>query len=243
MPPATRINPFRPVNPETGGAALIKPPAPQAKLTRSALTDLFPTFAHSVHGGFTSINIPDQTFATLTAGFSAWFPLIDIGIDALNQEMVLFGWECNQVSCEYNAVAPNQIWGNVRGEGAAIVLGDGRLPIPPGVSGWVQAPCTIPGIETTAGSVLSQSQHSQYIDYCQFPPGSYQDAIPFKWIRPKTFAPWVWRFPYGSRLQVALVVRGSQIQNVSGVAHTLRGTVTVQLHVGKATTTTGMTRG
>jgi hypothetical protein len=205
--------------------------------TRSSLTDIFPTFVEAITGGFSEIAIPALTFSALTAGYSGWYPLIDLSIEDVGQELLLFGYTLTQSSTDSTTVT-NAVWGDKRGESAAIVIGDGRLPIT-GINRWVQAPCSIPGIEATTAGKLVQSDRGKYIAWHKFPQGNYGDAIPFKTNLPRQFAPFVWRFGFGTRIQVALVVRGTQIQ--AGAGKTLFGDCSIQLHMGATVTTQKLT--
>jgi hypothetical protein len=218
------------------GTVSLEPAAATRQATRSSLTDIFPTLQPALSGGFSSIPIPAGTLAGLVAGNSAWWPLIDVPVDSLGQEVLLMQYTLNQISTYSTASGANAAWGDVRGEAAAIVIGDGRLPIS-GKIGWQQGPCSIPGIE--ASPTIVQNDSGRYIAWHKFPPGTWSDTIPFKTNLPRSFAPWVWRFGFGTRIQVALVVRGTQI--AAGAGKTLVGDASIQLHLGGTINTQRLT--
>lgn len=218
-------------------AALIKPDR-AGKATRSPLTDIFPHVSMSIDGGFADIPVPAGTLSSLPTGFSAYYPLIDLSVDQLGQELLLFGFDLTAESTHANATGNDVIWGDTKGRQAAIVIGDGNLPIT-GKTTWTAGPSSIPGLEATTSIV--QSSSGRVIDYQTFPPGSQADAIPFKVDWSRRYSPWVYRFPFGSRLQAALVVRGSQIQAGAGASKTLRGSAIIRLRCGLTVTPTGLT--
>ncbi len=207
----------------------------KAKQTRGPLTDVYSTFDKEISGGFqASLTIPNNTVIAATE--DAWFGLVDIAAETIGQDVMLFSWVAEQLSTEYNGTLPNKPWGSTqgstRGDGsaAALVIGDGTLPITGQLGTWISGPCAIPNIHATPNPVTNES--GRYIDWLSFPVGGYADAIPFKRALPRSWAPFVYKFPTGTRLQAALVVRGTQINNVSGIEHALRGIAAVKLQVG-----------
>ena len=207
----------------------------RAKTTRGPLTDVYSTFNKEISGGFAaSLTIPNNTI--IGANDDAWFGLIDIPAEEIGQDVMLFSWVAEQVSTEYNGTLPVKPWGSTqgstRGDGsaAALVVGDGTLPITGKLGTWISGPCAIPSIHATPNPVTNEQ--GRYIDWVTFPVGGYADAIPFKRVLPRSWSPFVYKFPTGTRLQLAMVVRGTQINNVSGIEHTLRGIASGKLQVG-----------
>lgn len=202
--------------------------------SRSPYTNKLPIMREPIYGGFApSILVPNGTAAAAGTN-SKWFGLIDVAIEDIGQELYLWGATFTQCSCEPDAAGTNQVWGDLYGNGAALVIGI-NLPTRgrPGV--WVDGPCSIPGVEATPTPIVSQSG-MKLIHWETFPPGSVNVAlptVPYKRIIPRSFAPFIYRYPYGTRLEAALVIRGSQAANASGVDHTLRGTGEIKLHVGQ----------
>lgn len=194
---------------------------------RSELGDILPPIATVVHGSATSIAIPAGT--SIGANLCGWYPLIDIAVKDFGEDLLLFGWSCTLLSTNPTPTTPatQAAWGNTRGERAAIVFGDGELPIASG-GVWNGAPCNLAGV--CAGISLDASERPRYLGYQLFPIGSYTDAIPFKWSVPFLASPFVRRLTSDRRLQAALVIDGTQL--TTGANKSWVGSVAVSMHIG-----------
>lgn len=199
---------------------------PERKAGRSELGDILPPIGTVVHGSATSIAIPAGT--NIAANLCGWYPLIDIPVRDFGEDLLLFGWSCTLVSTNPTPTTPatQATWGNTRGERAAIVFGDGELPTAGSV--WNGAACNIAGV--CAGLSLNQSERPRYLGYQLFPPGSYTDAIAYKWSVPFLASPFIRRLTPDRRLQAALVIDGTQI--TAGANKSWVGSVSVSMHIG-----------
>lgn len=208
--------------PMPGGQAVVSP----SSQSRSDLIDRLPTLREATSFGFTKITVPTGLDFTTS---DAWYPLVDLDVkDDYGQELLLTGVTFDMVPTENTgATVPNINWGDGFGAGAAIVIGTG-LPITGQSTTWVGAPSGLPSF---TGNTLTQSIKDRYVFTKWFPTGNYADATPAKQVVPRTFSPFVYRFPFGSRVQVALVVKGSYIVNSSGVDRFIRTFVHGQLHL------------
>lgn len=192
----------------------------------------FPTFL-TIRGGFTRIST--GAGITIPAGLSAFFPLIRMTVgDQQDQELAVFGITIEQTSPDVlgagggtGGAANVLAWGTKHGEGAGIVIGR-ELPTQAGA--WSFGPCTVPGIEDTGNGLLTRDAQGAEIFSLTFPPGNYNDAIPYKRIYSPPLSPYVIRLGANRRVEAALVVKGSTIS--AQVNKNIMGFASVQLHLG-----------
>lgn len=202
--------------------------------TRSPFTDIFPV-KKTLTGGFDTIPIPAGF--TVPTGEAAWYPLIDVvPYDIFGMEIGLFGVTVEFIStnnADANPVGLGEAaWGTKRGTKAAIVVGTGLAPWDLATPAWIANSSFLPGVNKT---LVTDDEH--YLFSTGFPPGSYNDAIPFKYTTSKQWQPYVARFQDGVRLQAALVIDGAQAQ--AGAGDDVIGYAQVQLDLGMTTTITG----
>jgi hypothetical protein len=243
LPGVPRSLDIRPVTTARSGAT------PNQDQVQSPLVSILPTFLEPLTGGFTEINVPNGTDCS---GAAAWYPLIDVDVSqAYGQDVMLFSADVDQLSPDVVGEATVYLpWGqndplsggNGTGNGAWIVIGT-NLPIS-GANGWVASYAPLPSTNQTGVPLLVQSTRPQYILSRPFPCGSYGTSSQVRRTVTKNWAPYAYRFPLGSRIQAALVVLGSQIENTSGFDVPIRGGAHVQLWLGQArnTTTLGTVR-
>lgn len=204
----------------TGPGSLAPLPRPDEPIAaarygmRSPLTDLLPVF-RPVHGWFSSIAVAAPQIQT---GHSAWYGLQRIQVTTDNdQELQINGVEAEMLPTDPDGAGGASsplAWGTTAGIGAALVIGIG-LPIQFGE--WSSAPTLVPGIETTgdfANTPLARG--SSILWFASFPTGKYTDATPNKWKTIKSWGAFTARVTQGQTLDVALVVRRSQIHNLTG---------------------------
>ena len=186
---------------------------------------------------FTVIQVP-STIAPIGAGQSAWYLLRRVRAQSATQltlQLIRAYLKATNSTpgSGYGIAAGNcAAWGDVTEPAAWIVVGK-NLPGNVDANGsavWTPAPADLPGIEQSTGGVpaaISIGSPAEYAARIPFPSGKWSDtngapllplAIPFG----------VGQFPLvsGDTLDVALVVRGSQITTaavankyVVGLAH------------------------
>lgn len=237
LPGMPRSLDLRPVTTARSGAT------PNQDQVHSPLVSILPTFVEPITAGFTEIIVPNGTDCSAQA---AWYPLIDVPVDeAYGQDVMLFSADVDQLSPDVAGDPGNYIpWGqndpgstgNGTGNGAWIVIGT-NLPIG-GANRWVASYAPLPGTNQTGVPTIVQSTRPQYILSRPFPAGCYGTSSQVRRTVTKNWAPYAYRFPLGSRIQAAVVVLGSQINNVSGIDLPIRGGAHVQLWLGQARNTT-----
>ncbi|MCK4872616.1 MAG: hypothetical protein KAS72_07815 [Phycisphaerales bacterium] len=192
--------------------------------TASILSGLLPEI-RTVVGGFDVITIAVGGELTVPAGSSAWYGLIDVDPydEGWGQEVGLMGLTIDQLSTDSVPGVGTIAWGTTKGHAAAIVIGT-RLPCD--LHAWTAAPCPLPGIETATDP---PDPRSRYWFSSPFPPGRYDDTVPYPRTMVRNFGPHQFRLLRGMHLQAALVIRSSQINGLNG---TVAGHVLVQLHAG-----------
>lgn len=211
---------------------------PAQRLVESPLMDLLPTFREPLAASFTEVTVPPATDCSAAAG---WYPLIDLDVDkSFGQDVMLFSADVDQLSPDVVGDVGNNYlpWGandpasggNGTGNGACIVIGT-NLPIT-GKSGWTAATINVAGMNQTGVQQVIRSDRAQYILARPFPVGSYGTSSQVRRTITKSWAPYGYRFPRGSRIQAALVVLGSQIVNATGADQLLRGGASIQLWCG-----------
>lgn len=203
---------------------------------QSPLIDLLPTFREPLAASFVEIDVPGID----CSGSAAWYSLIDVDVDsAFGQDVLLFSADIDQLSPDVLGDAANDYlpWGQNdpasagygTGSGAVIVIGT-NLPTT-GKAGWTAAPINIAGMNQTGTPTVQVNDRAQYILSRAFPVGAYGTATQVRRTITKSWAPFGYRFPRGSRIQAALVVQGSQIV-VPGLTKHIRGGASVQLWCG-----------
>lgn len=200
---------------------------------RSLLTDLFPTYLPVVCG-FESIPVPDQT--TFNATESAWFGLAKfvVGVPPIEQDCYLDYFATQLNPPETSAAGLNTVWGTTSGTGAAIVIGTN---LPSVLGAWSSAPCAIPGLET--GINVFADSVSRFAAVVTFPTGDFGDTAPNKPFLPIPLGKVAWRFRQGENIDIALIVRGTQVNNVSGSTKQVRGHALITARIGLTQTTQG----
>lgn len=222
MDPILRQFGFRPNNGGAPGAARRGSPG------ASVLVDLFPTYSRVVCG-FEAITVANGTAAP-ASGSSAWYGLAKLNIpDEVNQPVFLDYAAATLSPTNPSATGTNLVWGELNGTGAAIVVG---LNLPSQLNAWTAAPVYVPGVENSTNGNLFADTVSPYAAFFQFPNGDNDDTAPARVFLPEPMGKVAFRIPEGSTLDVALVVRGSQVVNSSGSDKTLQGHATVTLRLG-----------
>lgn len=196
-------------------------------LVRSPFADKLPTFEEPLFAEFETIPVAAGINCSTAA---AWYPLLDVDVEQVyGQDVSIFSIDVDRCAADVDGDALNNYlpWGSAAGGAAAIVVGT-SLPIA-GATDWVCAPCNLAGINQT-GAPDSMGGRSPYLLARRFPGGKFTDAAPVRSVITKSWAPFVYRCPRGSRIQAALVVRGDQI--VAPGASYIRGAGSVQIWVG-----------
>lgn len=206
---------------------------PQQRRGRSRFVDELPQFV-IMRGYFAQISV---NAPTINPGEAAWFGLrrVIAGRDVA-QEFSLCGVAMTLLPTDSAGGAltgyTNPLaWGDTRGITAAIVVGK-NLPIKE--EDWTSAVAYLPGIDfglasQGAASKLSANPLREYDVEQSFPTGTFRDTAPNKPPLRWSFAPHVKRFRRGEALDIALVVRGDQINAKNG---TLAGYASVAVTLG-----------
>lgn len=216
-------NPFK-----AGAAPRPTRPDPERSAGSSPLTAIFPS-QESRHAYFVSVA---GAALTVAAGESAWFILRRIRFGDFGNsttppdypQAALVGlsaelWGTNPAAADPYGTGTSRAWGDVRGDGAAIVV---ARDLPFDDQTWASYPAYIPGIDLagTGGTVNPARSSADYIRVLRFAPGTIADATPA--VRPYNFRfpPMLYRFPQGT-LDIALVIGSAYIQtgNFQGRAH------------------------
>lgn len=183
--------------------------------------------AITVRGGITKI--PIAANSVCPAGSAAWFPLLNMDIgQRFGGEALLISGEFDQAPADVLAAGAGsggagsgKGWGDPHGEGAFIVVGK-NLPVygRPGVDGqWSYQPFGFPGLDS---SVTQAQDENAAIAMIGFPPGNYNDALPYVRVLPMVLPGNGVRLSYNDRLCAALVIpktsydTGGAIQNIYG---------------------------
>lgn len=192
-------------------------PDPERSAGSSPLTSVFPG-QETKRAYFVSVA---GAALTVPSGQSAWFILRRIrfgdgagGAIADMPQAALVGitaelWGTNPAAADTYGTGTSRAWGDVRGDGAAIVV---ARDLPFEDQTWSAWPAFIPGMETTGNSLINPARAApDYIRVLRFAPGTIADSTPA--VRPYNirFLPALYRFPTGT-LDIALVIRGSAIQ-------------------------------
>ncbi|MFN0133189.1 MAG: hypothetical protein ACKVW3_11780 [Phycisphaerales bacterium] len=191
------------------------------------------------------IVIPASTdFGPSATPLSAWWGIESINVpDETGEQLAWAGYDLELLPTDSQGsantptggAASSTGWGATNGLGAAIVIGV-NLPITRKT--WSFAPAYVPGLEgAAAGLDLSSPKSGPEYHAWTFPTGKYSDTTPNKLYLPKSFLPSVVPLPNGARLDVALVVRRSQLGTVSGGRYTsgvvkyILGSMQIRLHL------------
>jgi hypothetical protein len=222
--------------------AVARPRGQAPQPVRANLGDVLPPF-RVVPVFASEISIPAATsFGAAGDRVAAWYGLESIRVDK-SEPFGLAGYLVELLPTDSAAAGTAQgggtvtAWGTTRGDAAAIVIGR-DLPITR--KGWTFAPCFAPGIDNNESSGVSLDSAriaDGYLGTHSFPTGKYNDTTPNKITVPRSFLPTVHPFPEGTRLDVALVVRRTQL--TGGVAGNNSGLgvkalichINVQLHL------------
>lgn len=176
---------------------------------------------------FHQIRVPDQTVTP--AGQTAVYGLRRIRVpEDTGEEIGFLGADFHLLPSDSAAAGTSAVgaalaWGDTLGMGAAIIIGRG---LPMVVGRWSSATIYLPGMETTAppgASLLSGPGQPKYLIARWFPAGKWNDTTPNKYQQFVPVAGYVDRVTQGETLDVALVVRGTQIQNTSGATKSIVG--------------------
>ncbi len=171
----------------------------------SELASKFP-YCDSVSASFTSIPVPDLT---VPAGQSAWLSLVNFDPWAeLNQDIVVFGIWTDMLSCNPSPTTPasEAAWGDDKGLGAAIIVGDQQLPIgAPGA--FTTAAVPIAGVESAVGLVTNSRGRKFWSR--TFPTGKYTTGWNKRGIN-GAVVPFVRRITKGNSLRAAFVLNRTQ---------------------------------
>lgn len=119
-------------------------------------------------------------------------------------------------------------WGDVKGVSAAIVIGKG---LDMEVGTWRAAWYDLPGIDlgnaaAVARTLRNTQQPTSYYAVFNFPAGAYSDADVLLDVRERPLAATAARIVAGESLDVALVVKGD---NVNGLSGTISGFANVSM--------------
>lgn len=165
---------------------------------------------------FRSIPLANPTIA---AGSSAWYGLASWRVpDDTGQQLALTGYRLElsatnptpDVDTDYTVAGNVAAWGTTFGTGAAIVVGL-NLPVKQGV--WGSGPATIPYVEATTVRSAFEKPNERFVFH--FAPGKISDNPQPAVYRTNQTTPLAVLLPNGARLDVALVVRRSQINGVT----------------------------
>jgi hypothetical protein len=172
----------------------------------------------SMSGYFRSINF--KSAVTIPSGLSAWYGLNRIRVDADTAQDVLvasiqaelMSTDPDATGANTGAASPND-WGTAQGQGAAIVVG---IDLPIELNEWTAAAYYGPDVEAGGNDLVSQRMLSPYMWTLGFPPGKWGASTLERIVVTRSFVPFVQRVTKGSSIDIALVVRGSQISGITG---------------------------
>jgi hypothetical protein len=166
-------------------------------------------------------NIP-LAAPSINSGFSAWYGLGSWRPDDLGGEAALVGYSAVLNPCNYSGVADGEFsttaniaaWGTALGGGAAVVIG---VDLPCVLGRWSSGPANVPLVEP--GSQGVAAAYASGLDErvtVHFPPNTTDLANPVpRLFVAQQFTPLHVPITRGRRLDVALVVRRSQVHGVT----------------------------
>jgi hypothetical protein len=185
--------------------------------------------AMTISAEFTQLTIPAAT--AVPAGQWLWHNLIDFDPFAgkLNQDILVFGIWCDLVSPNVSPVTPatDAAWGDERGLGAAIVVGDRSIPgSGDGTNTWCNGVAEIAGID--ASVTASYNALSRYF-VRTFPTGKYTTGTNKRGLN-GAFVPFVRRITQGNRLRASFVLNRAQANAAANKI--LYGYVSLEIYFG-----------
>lgn len=196
----------------TAPPAMRTPPARQDG--NRGLLDQF-VGAFTLGCGFRSIPL---TGVSIAAGCSAWYGLGSWTPNQIGGEAAWCGYSAelnapNSVPSadgEFTTTGNMAAWGTELGGGAAIVMG---LDLPCNLGAWSSGPANVPWVEPS-GTTFSINPDERVIVH--FPPctGSFASPIP-RLVVSQMMTPLHIPVTQGRRLDVALVVRRSQVNGIT----------------------------
>lgn len=196
----------------------------------SPLASQLPTFATEMVY-FNQITVPDGMAAT--AGQSAVYGLRRVRVPAdTGEEIGFLGADFHLLPADSSGVATPVggmaalAWGDTSGLSAAIIIGR-NLDMVEGQ--WKSATVYLPGLEQAAHCFTSRAGQPRYLVTRWFPAGKWNDTAPNKYQQFVPVAGYVDRITRDETLDVALVVRGSQIVNASGQPKAIVGLAAMNL--------------
>ncbi len=222
MPSVRNLAPLPPTGPGKPAGSAPLPPVPswsdpERKADRSPLTSIFPQMdvIEAWFDGALPL-LPDPFNIGSTE--SAWFGLQRVRIPKdFGQEILLYGVSVDLAPPDTDGTGGAGAigWGTTRGTGAAIVIG---MDLPIQLGSWRQGPGSIPRVETgaTTSGPLTDRRQAAWIDTFNFPSGKLSDTTPTRLIHSRNYSPAVYRITNNHSLDVALVVRGTQLSG-SGI--------------------------
>lgn len=227
--------------------------APEKGEKSSDLTSVFPQTRVIGPVGYQKLIIPAQTQADLSmssVGKIFWYCLMDIEPAAVvGAECTLYGAMLTLSSLGKTPDAVNRPfeaqvgWDpqanganpSVASTAAAIVIGE-KLPATAAGSRFAVSASNLPGIDgaVIALQTLTDKSEARFFHYEYFPVGDYWAATCQRQITRPVFAPYVHRFPYDRRLQVALIFNNDVFAGSASLGNDLYiyGLVSVSLLVG-----------
>jgi hypothetical protein len=221
----------------------------------SDLMQVFPQFRMIGPCGYDSILLSSQAQGDLSASASLpwWYCFEELELAAVvGAECVLYGAVLTLASVGKTPDAvnrPNEAqigWNPAAGAGnanasqmAAIVIGE-KLPVTMAqdssgsAAAWSTAPSNLPGVDVALPPGFRTRSEARYFHYEYFPVGDFFGASCQRQVTRPIFAPYVHRFPYGRKVQVALVVNPVTFFPVAFLGNdlTVYGHVAVSLLVG-----------
>lgn len=205
-------------------------PIPPRAEQRSPLTDLFPTF-DTINAGFTEIALDGRTPGNNKTNVYC-LRSIQAGRD-YPSEFAVFGVSWEMMSCDTTGEAGIDhtpvAWGLEYGRDAMMFMG---IDLPVGEGEWREYPIQLPG-QPAFGTSVGQNIAPFWTQ--KFPAGSWASsgATLLEKTGSKSWAPWVKRVPFGSRLQICFGVRVSAVNswNNGGEEH-ICGYANVQVSIG-----------
>lgn len=219
-------NPLFRGRPRVVDGSIIQPVAPPLQ-GQDAFNDLVGQLPGSrpLAGGFSSIAVANNVL--IPVGKSAWYKFQEIEVPRELGECAIFGADFRLMPTDSTAsgdLTTHPGWGDASGTAAWVVIDTG-LGLP--YQQWTGMDTHLPGVETAAGSpgILLGRGARGYLFPEPFPSGTYVDATPGKAGIITRIAPFVVRVRAPQTIDMALVVRRSQIHNLGGGARTLLGMV------------------
>lgn len=193
---------------------------------------------------FHQIRVPDGT--SIPSGQSAIYGLRRLRVpDDTGEEIGFLGADFHLLPTDVDAAGSVASgggtalgWGDTRGMAAAVIVGR-SLDMVEGA--WKGTAVYLPGLETSSPCLTSRAGQTKYLLRRWFPAGKWNDTTPNKYQQFVPVAGFVERVTQGETLDVALVVRGSQIVNASGSVKSIVGLASIGLYWAKLQTSDRLT--